>query len=61
MYVSDVISNSMSVFTTDGAYVTSFGEYGEDKGNFNFPFNVCVDKDSFVLIGDFHNHRVQVF
>ena len=61
VYVTDVSSNSVSVFTTDGAYVTSFGKSGGDKGNFNFPFNVCVDKDSYVLITDYCNNRVQIF
>ena len=58
MYVTDVSSNSTSVFTSDSAYVTSFGA---DKGNFNFPFNVCVDRDSFVLLTDYRNNRVQTF
>ena len=60
VYVTDVSSNSMSVFATDGAYVTSFGKFGADKGNFNIPFNVCVDRDSFVLITDCCNNRVQI-
>ena len=58
VYVTDVCSHSVSVFTIDGAYVTSFGA---DKGNFNHPFNVCVDKDSYVLITNYRNNRVQVF
>ena len=61
VYVTEVSNNSMSVFTTDGAYVTSFGKSGADKGNFNHPFNVCVDRDSFVLITDYRNNRVQIF
>ena len=62
MYVTDVSSNSTSVFTSaDSAYVTSFGKFGADKGNFNFPFNVCVDRDSFVLLIDYRNNWVQTF
>ena len=61
VYVTDVISNSVSVFTTDGAYVTSFGKYGAYKGNFSLPFNMCVDRDSFVLITEYLNNRVQIF
>ena len=49
-----VISGSynISVFTTDGVYVTSFGQCGSNEGDFNFPHSVCVDQDGFVYVTD---------
>ena len=51
----------VSVFTTAGDYVTSFGQYGRREGEFNYPRGVCTDKDGFVYVTDFRNHRVQCF
>ena len=35
-----VICN-ISVFTTDGVYVSSFGQRGSNEGDFNYPHSVC--------------------
>ena len=51
----------VSVFTTTGDYVTSFGQHGHEEGEFNFPCGVCTDKDGFVYVADFSNDRVQCF
>ena len=61
VYVRDVDLNNVSVFTTEGAYVTSFGDYGSEKGCFNCPYVLYVDRDGFVYVPDFFNNRVQVF
>ena len=53
--------NSMSVFTTDGMYVTSFGQHGSKEGDFNLPYSVCVDQHGFVYVTDYYNGRVQCF
>ena len=53
--------HNISVFTTQGQYVTSFGQKGEGKGDFNSPWGVCVDRDGFVYVCDDFNDRVQVF
>ena len=51
----------VSVFTTVGDYVTSFGQQGSGDGDFNFPCGVCTDKDGFVYVADYSNNRVQCF
>ena len=61
VYVSDWQLNEVVVFTTDGDYITSFGEEGKDVGQFKNPWGVCVDVDGFVYVCDSNNHRVQVF
>ena len=56
VYVSDDSNHNVSVFNTEGAYVTSFGQ-----GDFFYPNGVCIDKDGFVFICDNENSRIQIF
>ena len=59
VYVTDSGLHNVSMFTTEGAYVTSFGHSGSEEGCFDSPCGLCVDRDGFVFVVDFH--RVQVF
>ena len=61
VYVCNVGSFNISVFTTDGVYVTSFGQRGSNEGDFNWPLSVCVDQDGFVYVTEYSNSRVQCF
>lgn len=57
IYVADYGKHAILVFTTEGGYVTSFGQKGIKF--FNGPFGVCVDKDGFVYVCDL-NQRVHI-
>ena len=61
VHVTEIKGHCVSVFTTEGVYVTSFGKRGSGEGDFNAPRGICVDKDGFVFVCDHNNHRVQVF
>ena len=61
VYVTNDDGNYVSVFTTAGDYVTSFGQQGSGEGEFKLPCGVCTDKDGFVYVADYGNHRVQCF
>ncbi len=61
VYVADFCGDCVSVFTTSGDYVTSFGQCGKDEGDLDGPYGVCVDKDGFVYVADCNNGRVQCF
>ena len=61
VYVTDIDNHSISVFTTEGEYVTSFGEKGSKDGEFNIPCRVCTDMDGFIFVCDFNNNRIQMF
>ena len=61
VYVTDVSSHCVFVFTTDGEYVTSFGQKGQEEGDFNRPCYIYVDSNGFVYVADFFNHRIQCF
>ena len=51
----------MSVFTTAGHYVTSFGHRGDEKGELHLPGGICIDQQAIVYVCDFWNDRVQCF
>ena len=59
VYVTEVTSHCVLVFTTDGKYVTSFGQQGQKEGDFNYPYYIYVDNNSFIYVCDFRNDRIQ--
>ena len=61
VYVTHTGLCNVSVFTTEGAYVTSFGHHSSEEGCFGYPCGLCVDRDGFVYVADCENDRVQVF
>ena len=61
VYVSNHNGHNVSVFTTSGDYVTSFGQQGNKEGEFTNPFGVTVDINNFVIVTDTGNNRVQYF
>ena len=51
VYVTDINSHCVFVFTTDGEYVTSFGQGGQKEGDFNTPsYIMLITMVSFVLL-----------
>ena len=54
-------NHNVSVFTTEGEYVTTFGHKGTGEGEFNVPIALSVDSDGFVYVCDRHNNRIQIF
>ena len=61
VYVCNYGSSNISVFTTDGVYVATFGQRGSNEGDFDCPNSVCVDQDGFVYVTEYNNNRVQCF
>ena len=61
VYVANWNNHDISVFTTMGEYVTSFGQWGSNEGDFKHPWGVCVDQDGFVYVCDNWNQRIQIF
>ena len=61
VYVSDSFGHNVSVFTTAGHYVTSFGQQGKDKGEFKYPFGIFVDMHNVIFVCDSYNSRIQCF
>ena len=61
VYVTDYGKHCVSVFTTKGEHVTTFGQKGSGDGDFNGPCGVYVDEDGFVYVCDCDNNKVQIF
>ena len=62
VYVCDhVESTDMSIFTTDGDHMTTFGHYGKGKNSLNVPCGVCVDNNGFLFVADIFNNRLLCF
>ena len=61
VYVSDIRGNCIVVYETSGQYVTSFGGFGRNEGEFLSPFCVTSCVDGFIHVCDCDNNRVQIF
>ena len=61
VYVAERDHHRVSVFSSEGKFLKSFGVKGEAQGQFNEPYGVTVDANSFVLVADRKNNRIQIF
>lgn len=48
------------MFTYEGVFVRSFGEFGSEDGQYELPFALAFDFDSNLVVLDCKNNRVQV-
>jgi hypothetical protein len=62
LFVSDGYLNpKVHKYAPDGRLLYSWGEAGNEPGQFNLPHNICTDRDGYVYVADRHNNRVQIF
>ena len=62
MFMSDGYGNArIHKFAADGTYLFSWGEPGNQPGQFNLPHGVWIDRRGRLLVADRENDRVQVF
>ena len=61
VYVCEGHNTRVSVFTSEGEFLTSFGSNGGQPGQFRFPRGVCVDNSGVVYVCDSINDCVQMF
>ena len=61
MYISELQNNRVSIFTTDGEFVKSFGSKGHGPVQFDDPREICLDKNGTMYVCDAGNNRVQIF
>ena len=62
VFVSDGYLNpKVHKYAPDGRLLYSWGEPGNEPGQFNLPHNIATDRDGYVYVADRHNNRVQVF
>ena len=60
VYVTEA-GDGVSVFSNEGKFHKLFDVKGNAQGQFDSQYGVAVDANSFVLIAEYHNNRVQIF
>ncbi|KAL9980037.1 hypothetical protein ACROYT_G008574 [Oculina patagonica] len=59
--VTETDNHRVSVFSSDGTHLRSFGRKGNKQGEFNYPAGIAFDNNGNIIVVDSDNHRVQVF
>jgi len=61
-YISDGYVNSrIAKIDKDGNWLKSWGEPGDQPGQFSTPHSIAVDAQNNIYVADRGNHRIQVF
>lgn len=61
VYVSDGPANNVKIYLPSGTFVSSFGVYGVDAGQFDFPSAIHISPSGEVFVCDQNNDRIEVF
>jgi len=59
--VADHSNSCIKVFDQSGTFLYKFGKYGNEDGQFNWPYGMLVDSSNNLLVCDCGNDRVQQF
>ena len=54
-------NNRIVKFSSDGTYITEWGETGSGPGQFHTPHALAMDSQVLLYVGDRSNRRIQVF
>ena len=60
VYVSEAGNRRVSVFTSDGVFVSIFGMEGSHRNQFDIPLGLRFDKKGFLYVCDY-NHRLVIY
>jgi DNA-binding beta-propeller fold protein YncE len=60
-YVSDTNNKRVMVFDTAGSLLYTFGEEGNGKGQFKFPYGIATDDQGNVYVADLYNGNISIF
>ncbi|MBD0257000.1 MAG: hypothetical protein ICV83_14875, partial [Cytophagales bacterium] len=61
VYVADGENHRIQKLNNTGRFLSAFGSYGTENGQFNTPVEVSVDGAGNVYVVEWNNHRVQKF
>lgn len=61
IYVVDSGNDRVSVFNEKGEFLRSFGETGNQPGQFYEPVGIAIDTNERLLVADKGNNRIQIF
>jgi hypothetical protein len=51
----------VQMFANNGTYLTKWGQYGEDNGQFSMPLGIALNSNGTIYVADYLNSRVQQF
>ena len=61
LLVVDSKNHRIQRFSESGEYISSFGSFGSDPGQFNLPWGIDVDENVDIYVVDWGNNRIQIF
>ena len=61
VYVVDSINHRIQALNSDLIISNTFGKYGDNKGEFSYPWAIACDSTGNVYVADSANNRIQVF
>lgn len=61
LYVVDTISHNVGIYDLKGKELKRFGLWGNGVGEFNFPVDIFIDKNSDLYVVDTMNYKVKIF
>jgi tripartite motif-containing protein 71 len=61
LYVSEMVGQRISAFTTGGAYVGRFGTGGTEPGKLKTPAGLSIDRNGTLYVAELGNERISVF
>ena len=62
VYVADTANNRIQVFSSNGTFISKWGQYGNLGNNsFNSPEGIAVDQKGNVYVADTANNKIKVF
>jgi DNA-binding beta-propeller fold protein YncE len=61
VYVSSALDHKVIRLGPNGESQKEWGSFGSDKGQFQYPHDIVIDKEGNVYVADFANARIQKF
>jgi DNA-binding beta-propeller fold protein YncE len=61
LYIADVLSHQVDIYSPEGANLVSFGENGFGPGQFQYPEDIALDARGRIYISDRENNQIQVW
>ncbi|WNF36643.1 6-bladed beta-propeller [Bacillaceae bacterium IKA-2] len=60
IYTTDAKNNRVNVFDLSGGPLYTFGEPGDEPGQFNFPYGIAGDSEGNVFVADMYNGKISI-
>ena len=61
IWVIETAAHRIAILNDSGKMKRTFGERGNDEGQFNYPISICFDKKGMAYVVDAMNFRVAIF